>query len=156
MSSHSDMVLQRAMPLPIWGWADPGETVTCEIAGAKATATANAEGQWKLELPAMKAGGPYELTISGHNKVKLTGVLVGEVWVCSGQSNMEMGIGMCKDGKQEIAAATNSANPPVSGSQKDLGDPSQRRGCYLESLQPDQHRPGRLGWLFGSRLLFRP
>ena len=56
----------------------------------------------------MKAGGPYELTISGHNKVKLTGVLVGEVWVCSGQSNMEMGIGMCKDGKQEIAAATNS------------------------------------------------
>jgi sialate O-acetylesterase len=104
----SDMVLQQQTRIPVWGWAEPGEKVTCEIGDAKATATANADGQWKLQLPAMKAGGPYELNVRGHNTLKLTGILVGEVWLCSGQSNMEMGIGMCKDGKQEIAAATNS------------------------------------------------
>ena len=103
----SDMVLQREIPIPIWGWADPGETVTCELGQAKATATANADGQWIVRLPAMPAGGPFEMIVSGKNTLKLTGILVGEVWLCSGQSNMEMGVGMCKDAKQEIAAATN-------------------------------------------------
>jgi len=103
----SEMVLQRDGPIPVWGWADPGETVTCELGQAKVSAVANADGEWRLQLPAMPAGGPFEMTVRGHNTLKLTGVLVGEVWVCSGQSNMEMGIGMCKDGKQEIAAAGN-------------------------------------------------
>lgn len=104
----SNMVLQREATLPVWGWASPGESVTCEIGNGKATATANAEGQWKLELPPMKAGGPLTLTVRAENTLIFTNILVGEVWVCSGQSNMEMGIGMCKDGKKEIAAATNS------------------------------------------------
>ena len=103
----SDMVLQREAPITVWGWADPGESVTCELGQARASAVANAEGQWSLQLPAMPAGGPFELTVRGHNTLKLTGILVGEVWVCSGQSNMEMGIGMCKDAKEEIAAAAN-------------------------------------------------
>ena len=104
----SDMVLQRDLPIQIWGWADPGEKVTCELGKEKATATATAAGQWLVKLPAMSAGGPHELTVSGNNTLKLTGILVGEVWLCSGQSNMEMGVGMCKDGKAEIAAATNA------------------------------------------------
>ena len=102
----SDMVLQRDVPMPIWGWAEPGENVTCELGQAKATATANAQGEWMVKLPAMPAGGPFEMEVRGQNTLKLTGILVGEVWVCSGQSNMEMGVAMSKDAKQEVAAAT--------------------------------------------------
>jgi len=101
----NDMVLQREMPIPVWGWASPGEEVTCELGAGKVTAKADGDGKWIVRLPAMPAGGPYDLTVHGHNTLKLTGVFVGEVWLCSGQSNMEMGINMVKDSKAEIAAA---------------------------------------------------
>ena len=101
----SHMVLQQEKPLVIWGWAQPNETVTVQIAAESRTAQANERGEWKVELPAMKAGGPFTLTASGSSVVRLDDVMVGEVWLCSGQSNMEMGIGMARDGKQEIAAA---------------------------------------------------
>src|SRR5215469_11162433 len=90
-SSH--MVLQRDKPVVIWGWAAPGETVKAQMASNSAHAQANERGEWKLELPAMQAGGPYSLTVSGTNTVVFEDVMVGEVWLCSGQSNMEMGIG---------------------------------------------------------------
>ena len=102
-SSH--MVLQREMPLAVWGWAQPGETITIEVASEKAQATANERGEWKAVLPAMKAGGPYALTVSGSSTVRFDDVMVGDVWLCSGQSNMEMGIGIAQDAKKEIAAA---------------------------------------------------
>lgn len=102
-SSH--MVLQRDMPLPIWGWAAPGEEVTVRLASSSVRATADAHGEWKATLPPMKAGGPYALTATGRSTVTLDDVLVGEVWLCSGQSNMEMGIRNCLDADQEIAAA---------------------------------------------------
>ncbi len=102
-SSH--MVLQQNKPVVIWGWADPGEQVEARIGGAQAKATANAAGEWKLSLPAVKPGEPQRLTVSGSNRIELDDVLVGEVWLASGQSNMEMGISSCKNGKEEIAAA---------------------------------------------------
>ena len=101
----SDMVLQRDVPVPVWGWAEPGESVTCELGQAKATAVANAQGEWLVKLPAMAAGGPFEMEVRGQNLLKLTGILVGEVWLCSGQSNMEMGVAMSKDAPKEVAAA---------------------------------------------------
>ena len=101
----SDMVLQRDVPVPIWGWAEPGEKVTCEMGQAKATAVANAQGEWLVKLPAMPTGGPLEMEVRGQNTLKLTGILVGEVWLCSGQSNMEMGVAMSKNAKTEVAAA---------------------------------------------------
>ncbi len=102
----SHMVLQRQIPLPVWGWASPGETVTVQVAGESAKAQANAKGEWKATLPALKAGGPHTMTVSGSSVIKLEDVLVGEVWLCSGQSNMEQGIGMCNNPQQEIAAAS--------------------------------------------------
>lgn len=102
----SGMVLQREVEVPVWGWAEPGESVTCELGQAKVTAVANAQGEWMVKLPPMPAGGPFEMVVRGQNTLKLTGILVGEVWVCSGQSNMEMGVAMSKDAKQEVAAAT--------------------------------------------------
>ena len=102
----SDMVVQRDAPIPVWGWADAGEEVHCELGSSKASATADTSGHWLVRLPALPAGGPFELTVRGHNTLKQTGILVGEVWLCSGQSNMEMGIAMSKDAKEEVAAAT--------------------------------------------------
>ncbi|MCB1132591.1 MAG: hypothetical protein KDN05_15805 [Verrucomicrobiae bacterium] len=86
----SHMVLQQGKPITVWGWADPGETATVQIGSAKQSTQANDKGEWKLSLPAMKAGGPYTLKASGKNEVVLDDVMVGEVWLCSGQSNMEM------------------------------------------------------------------
>ncbi len=101
----SQMVLQQEKPLTIWGWAKANETVTVQLSSAKCQAQANERGEWKAVLPAMKAGGPYTLTVSGSSTVRCEDVMVGEVWLCSGQSNMEMGIGLCRDARQEIAAA---------------------------------------------------
>jgi sialate O-acetylesterase len=85
-----NMVLQQKADVALWGWADPGETV--EVTGSwsrkKAKTTADAQGNWKVNLSTVKAGGPYTLTIKGRNKVELKNVLLGEVWICSGQSNM--------------------------------------------------------------------
>src|SRR6478736_6688846 len=102
-SSH--MVLQREQPLLIWGWANPGETVTVALGKESHQTKANDRGEWKITLPAQKAGGPLTLKVSGSSEVILDDVLIGDVWLCSGQSNMEMGVDMCRDGKAEIAAA---------------------------------------------------
>jgi sialate O-acetylesterase len=101
----SHMVLQQDKPLIIWGWAEPKEAVTVQVASESRKVPANERGEWKAELPAMKAGGPHTVTVSGSSTVQFEDVMVGEVWLCSGQSNMEMGIGSVRDGKNEIAAA---------------------------------------------------
>ncbi len=82
-----NMVLQREMAIPVYGTADDGEVVTVELNGEKATATA-ASGHWKVKLPAMKAGGPYTMTVTGKNTLTIKGILIGDVWLCTGQSNM--------------------------------------------------------------------
>jgi len=100
------MVLQRDRPLPIWGWADPGEEVTVKLDEAAAAAKADAQGNWKVALPAVAADGKaHRMTVSGTNKIELADILVGEVWIGSGQSNMEMGISACDKAKEQIAAA---------------------------------------------------
>lgn len=101
----SHMVLQRDIELPFWGWADPGEEVSVTLGDAKVTAKADEAGKWSLKLPKQKAGGPHEIAVAGKNVVYLTDVLVGDVWVCSGQSNMEWPMTATKDAQKEIAAA---------------------------------------------------
>jgi sialate O-acetylesterase len=101
------MVLQRDVPIPVWGWAEPGETVTVQLGQATAKATADAQGKWRVTLPKQPAGGPLTLVVSGSSKITLEDVLVGEVWLCSGQSNMEMGMKMIRDAANDIASASN-------------------------------------------------
>jgi sialate O-acetylesterase len=99
-------VLQRdAADVAIWGWADPDEEVTVSVAGQSAKAAAGKDGKWRVKLPALPAGGPHEMTVSGKNTVKVANVLVGEVWLCSGQSNMQWGLAGSTDGAKEIAEA---------------------------------------------------
>lgn len=106
-----NMVLQAGRPVSIWGWADAGEDVTVTLGTQKQTATANASGQWKVQLAPLKRGGPMEMIVAGKNTIAIHNVLAGEVWICSGQSNMEFAVwnhgvfGGAKNAEQEVAAA---------------------------------------------------
>jgi len=85
------MVLQRNIEVPVWGWAEPGQTVTVSINGQTASGQTNDDGKWMVHLEAMPAGGPFTLTVTAGNESRtLEDVLVGEVWLCTGQSNMDM------------------------------------------------------------------
>src|ERR1700736_3959166 len=82
------MVIQQSAPVRLWGRADPGESITATLRDQKSTTTADATGKWKLFLKPIEAGGPYELTIAGQNTIVVKDILIGEVWIGSGQSNM--------------------------------------------------------------------
>ncbi|MGJ8633336.1 MAG: hypothetical protein ACSHX7_05395 [Luteolibacter sp.] len=103
------MVLQRGMSVPIWGKADPGAKITVTFSGQKETATAATSGKWNLELPPLAANatpGKFTVTSSSQDQpIKFSDVLVGEVWICSGQSNMQFAVGSVP----EIKALTPSA-----------------------------------------------
>jgi len=101
----NNMVLQRDTPLTFWGWADPREKVTIVFTENTLSAKADKEGNWKIVFPSMKAGGPYSLVIKGKNTIKLENVMIGEVWICSGQSNMEMIVANSNDSREEISKA---------------------------------------------------
>ncbi len=108
------MVVQQAVSARIWGWAEPGESVAVEVGWSTAVlrTIASEDGRWSLDLPPAEAGGPFTISVEGTNRITLSNVLVGEVWICSGQSNMEMGLkdaGIWHKGvldeQQEIASA---------------------------------------------------
>ncbi len=100
------MVLQRDIAVPVWGWADDGEQVTVEFRGKKVSTTAKG-GKWMVKLGKLKAGGPDELKVSGKNSITLADVLVGEVWLASGQSNMEWSMRNSFQPFGDILAANN-------------------------------------------------
>jgi len=105
-----NMVLQRDMPLPVWGTASPGETVTVVFAGQEKATVADASGQWRVTLDALSANKTAQtLHVRGKNELALTNVLVGEVWLCSGQSNMEFVVEKAANFEAEKAAANFSA-----------------------------------------------
>ena len=88
----NNMMLQSGKPLPIWGWADAGEKVTVKLGDQTADATANDQGKWSVTLKPLKAGDTAEMTVTGKNSITVKNILVGTVWICSGQSNMEWGL----------------------------------------------------------------
>ncbi|GAA4051805.1 sialate O-acetylesterase [Hymenobacter glaciei] len=102
------MVLQRDVPVRIWGWGAAGEEVTVAFQGKTYAATTGTDGQWRVTLPAQPAGGPYTLDISASNQIALKDILVGDVWFCAGQSNMELPMRRVRDKyPTEIAQAAN-------------------------------------------------
>lgn len=106
-SNHA--VLQKTAKVPVWGSADPGKAVTVSLDGLKAETKAGADGKWQVLLDLKEKGpGPFEMTVEGNNKITVSDVVVGEVWVCSGQSNMEFALKNAIGATEEIAA---SANP---------------------------------------------
>jgi sialate O-acetylesterase len=99
------MVVQREAMVPVWGWADPGETVTVTIAGQSKSVTADARGDWSVKLDQLKAAGPLTLTVKGKNTLTVEDILIGEVWLASGQSNMQMGVNGVTNAWKEKATA---------------------------------------------------
>jgi sialate O-acetylesterase len=100
------MVLQREATIPVWGWADAGEKITVSFNGATASTKADKTGRWTISLKAMSHGGPYEMKVSGKkNTITFKNVLIGDVWIGSGQSNMEWTIKNSNDPDKEIAEA---------------------------------------------------
>jgi sialate O-acetylesterase len=104
------MVLQQKSDVVIWGTADKGEKVAVSFRGKKANTTADDSGKWLVHIPSGEAGGPFDMTIAGKNTIAYKNVLVGEVWVCSGQSNMEWTVGGCDKTDKEYATSA-KANP---------------------------------------------
>lgn len=102
------MVLQREAPINIWGWDKPGTAVSVRLGQLNARSVADAEGGWSVRFPAQPAGGPFDVVINGSSEIKLSDVLLGDVWLCSGQSNMEWTVAQSANAQQEIAAATNA------------------------------------------------
>jgi sialate O-acetylesterase len=100
-----NMVLQRDKSDAIWGWSDPGDTVRVEIGDKSATATAGPDRGWQVKIRPPAAGGPYTVKITGHQTVELHNVLVGDVWLCGGQSNMGLPLRFTKNADDEIKAA---------------------------------------------------
>ncbi len=99
------MVLQRNQPVKVWGWAEKGEKVTVTLNGQVEGTRTGKDGKWMVTLDPMEAGGPYGMEVRGKNRVNLEDILVGDVWICSGQSNMEMTVASSNNAEEEIAGA---------------------------------------------------
>ena len=116
-------VLQRGTDVPVWGTAADGEAVTVRIQGKTASAN-TAGGRWRVVLSDLRAGGPFELTVSGANTIRIRDVHVGEVWVCAGQSNMALPLAACEEPQAAIAASANPQlrffNVPMTGAREPL------------------------------------
>ncbi len=107
------MVLQRKMPVPVWGTADAGEKVSITFNGQTQSAKAGADGKWRIVLKAMKEAGPLVMTIAGTNTLTLNDIYIGEVWQCAGQSNMDLTLGNTQQFGQRFADTIKNANLPL-------------------------------------------
>jgi len=149
-----NMVLQRDKAVPVWGWAAPGENITVEFAGQKLSATADANGTWQTVLKAVPANAePAVMKITGSETVTIKNVIVGDVWICSGQSNMEWSVGSSLQAKEEI----NAANFPLIRHIKVNHQPSDRplthfNGNWVECSPKTVARFTGAGYFFGRRL----
>ncbi|HUT31892.1 MAG TPA: sialate O-acetylesterase [Planctomycetota bacterium] len=149
----SNMVVQRGVKARIWGTADAGEQVTVTLGTQKQTAKADDKGDWAVVLEPMKEGGPLEMTVAGKNTIKLENVLVGDVWVCSGQSNMEFSEGGCNNAKDEAAAA-NFPNIRHFGLQKAVSATplKEAKGAWAVCSPGTVSRFTAVGYFFGRHL----
>ena len=100
------MMLQRGRANPVWGWAKPGDKIRITLAGREAGAVAGADGRWQAEIEPPAAGGPYTLKVDGSQYIEFSDVLVGDLWLCSGQSNMEFDLARARDGADAVKNST--------------------------------------------------
>ena len=105
-----NMVLMQEVPVNVWGSADPQEVITVKLGAKSASTTTDVDGRWRVKLEGLEPGVVGDMTIAGNNTLTIKNVAVGEVWVCSGQSNMEMSVGQSNNAAEEIK---NSSNPQI-------------------------------------------
>lgn len=147
------MVLQRDHENPIWGTAKPGEVVSVSISEQNHTAIANHEGKWRVCLDSLSAGGPHILKIQGENTLIFEDVLVGEVWFCSGQSNMEWTVNNINHSEVELATATNSQIRLITIAKNGTQIPQDNiEGKWTAATPQTVKNFSAVGFLFGKRL----
>ena len=148
------MVLQRDQKDRVWGWADPGEEVTVKIGGQSHVKKAGADGSWQVMLEAMTAGGPHTLLIQGEkNTLRFDDVLVGEVWICSGQSNMQWPVAFSTDGDLEMAAASDPSIRLITVPNVGTQEPQQNFKGEWQTARPETVGWfSAVGYFFGRRL----
>ncbi|QDT06710.1 hypothetical protein K227x_51260 [Rubripirellula lacrimiformis] len=147
------MVVQRDKPIHVWGWTQPGTKVAAEIAGHTANAVADDQGRFDLKLDALPAGGPHELVVQADQRRVFEDVLVGEVWVCSGQSNMQWNVGSANDADLESLTAKypnlRLITVPQVGTQEPQDDfKGQWQSCTPQSVKDFS----AVGYFFGRQL----
>ncbi len=147
------MVIQRLQTNPVWGKADPGENITVKIHGQYHTTTAGEDGNWRVMLNPVPTGGPYELIIEAKNTVTLRDILVGEVWLCSGQSNMVRAVNSTYNADVEMVSANYPkiriiSVPNVAAQEPQSNFEGQWEACTLESVA----NFSAIGYVFGRRL----
>ena len=149
-----NMVIQADKPVPVWGWAEPGETITVAACGKTVTGKAAADGRWQVCLPATKPGGPMEITIKDATSSRtLANVLVGEVWIGSGQSNMEWSVDRSLDPEKEIAAARYPKIRLFVVEHKTSDKPEQDcKGEWVECSPESVGRFSAVAYFFGREL----
>jgi sialate O-acetylesterase len=148
-----NMVLQRGVTCPVWGSAEAGEKVTVSLLDQKKETVAGPNGKWMVKLDALTAGGPYELSVAGGSTITLKNVMVGEVWVCSGQSNMEMALRPTRDG---MKAAQESHNPMIRlftvAKNNNIKPASDVKGNWAECESDVAKDFSAVGYYFGREL----
>lgn len=147
------MVLQRDVPLKIWGWADPSEKVKVEFLGQSYATKADREGNWTVALPPIPAGGPYTMNV---NELELTDILVGDVWLSSGQSNMELPVRRVMDSYADEIKRVDNDNIRLfrSSSRKEPEMPQNDYpdGAWLPATQPNIGEFSAVSWFFANDL----
>ena len=147
------MVLQQGIEAPIWGTADAGETVTVAVGAQKVTATSDASGKWTAKIAPLQPGEPLQITVAGKNQIVLKDVLVGEVWVCSGQSNMEWSVNNSGNPEQERAAANYPAIRMFTVTKAVTGKPAQSmQGSWAVCSPQTVGNFSAVGYYFGREL----
>jgi len=147
------MVLQQGQKNRVWGSADPGEDVVVTIAGQRQTATANEKGKWQVTLETLPVGGPHTLSITGKNKLAVEDVLVGEVWICSGQSNMQWEVRQANDGDLEARTAKYPKIRLISVPQFGTQEPQDDFKGKWEVCTPETAATfSAVGYFFGRQL----
>ena len=148
------MILQQGIKNKVWGKADPGEAVTVTLGGQSKSATAGPDGAWHVLLdPVMEYGGPHTLTVKGKNTVTFNDVLIGEVWVCSGQSNMQWSVNQANDPDLEKAAAKFPNIRFISVPQVGVQEPQWNFTGKWQACSPETVGEfSAVGYLFGRQL----
>src|ERR1700753_1195047 len=147
------MVLQQGRKVRVWGMAETGERVTVTFDASTAHATADERGRWQVFVGPFKAGGPFEMTVAGRNTLTFRDVLVGEVWVCSGQSNMEWPLVNAQDGPRYVAQADYTEIHLFTVSKRTSGTPLEDvEGHWVVTRPAAVARFSAGGYFFGREL----
>lgn len=150
----SNMVLQQGIKIPVWGWADKGERITITFNKKTIRTKADNKGKWKIKLPVQEYGGPFTMTVKGKNTITFDNILIGDVWVCSGQSNMEFRVDQTNNAEEEISNA-NYANIRLFTVPKTVAQfPNENisEGEWVECSPKTVGSFSSVGYFFGRKL----